>query len=137
IRVANPLAVGEGFMRTRLTPGLLHAVARNQARGVRSIALFEVGSVFRAGDPVDERPKVALVLNGAADRSWYADDRAFDVLDAKGALETLLADLDIERWALGEPLGPPLFHPGRSCMVMIDGERAGVLGEIHPRVAED
>jgi phenylalanyl-tRNA synthetase beta chain len=76
-------------------------------------------------------------MNGPADRSWYADDRAFDVLDAKGALESLLADLRIERWALGEPLGPPLFHPGRACMVMIEGERAGVLGEIHPRVAED
>jgi phenylalanyl-tRNA synthetase beta chain len=135
IRVANPLVADEGFMRARLTPGLLRAVARNQARGVRSVGLFEVGSVFRAGDPVDERPKVAFAMNGAADRSWYADDRAFDVLDAKGALEALLFELGIEGWALGEPLGAPLFHPGRSCMVMIDGERAGVLGEIHPRIA--
>ena len=29
-----------------------------------------------------------------------------------------------------------MFHPGRSASVMVDGARVGVLGEIHPRVAE-
>src|SRR6266516_4802590 len=31
IPVANPLRAEEGFLRTRLMPGLLHAVARNKA----------------------------------------------------------------------------------------------------------
>ena len=45
-----------------------------------------------------------------------------------------MADLGIA-WSLGEPPGP-LFHPGRSAFVLVDGARVGVLGEIHPRVAE-
>ena len=47
IRVINPLASDEGWLRTRLVPGLLRVVQRNAYRQVHSIALFEVGTVFR------------------------------------------------------------------------------------------
>jgi phenylalanyl-tRNA synthetase beta chain len=52
VPVANPLQADENFLRTRLTPGLLHAVARNQARGTEQVAIFETGICFRIGDPV-------------------------------------------------------------------------------------
>ena len=135
IAVANPLQSDEGFLRTRLTPGLLHAVARNLARGAETVAIFETGTVFRAGDPVQERPKVAFALAGPAGRGWAAEDRVLDVLDAKGALEALMAEVGVGDWALGDPLAGP-FHPGRSAFVLVRGERAGVLGELHPRTIE-
>ncbi len=135
IAIANPLTVEEGYLRTRLTPGLLRAVARNQSLGVRSVALFEVGTVFRLGDPVEERRKIAFVLAGAAGEGWAAEKRPFDVLDARGALEALMDDLGVASWSLGEPLGGA-FHPGRSAFVQVDGERAGILAELHPRTAE-
>jgi phenylalanyl-tRNA synthetase beta chain len=135
IGVANPLQVDEGYLRTRLTPGLLHAVARNQSRGVTSVALFEIGTVFRLGDPVEERPKVALALAGPAGEGWAAPARPFDVLDAKGILEALMDEVGVLDWALGDPIAGP-FHPGRAAAVLVDGERAGVAGELHPRVAE-
>jgi len=133
--VANPLRADEGYLRTRLTPGLLHAVATNQARGVERIAVFEVGTTFRLGDPFEERPKAGFVLAGPAGDGWAGERRSVDVLDARGALEAFLAELGIAEWSLGEPLGPP-FHPGRSAGVMIAGAPGGVLGEIHPRTAE-
>lgn len=134
IPVANPLRAEEGFLRTRLIPGLLHAVARNQAWGVRQIALFEVGTVFRAGAPTDERRKVAFALSGLALEGWSADGRGFDALDARGVLEALMEELGVTTWSVDAPLGGP-FHPARSGRIQIGGARAGVLGEIHPRVA--
>jgi phenylalanyl-tRNA synthetase beta chain len=134
IAVANPMAAEEGFLRTRLTPGLLRALAENQRRGSETVAIFEIGTVFRAGDPVQERPKVALLLNGPAGRGWASDGRRLDVLDAKGVLEALMAEVGVTGWSLGAPVGGP-FHPGRSATVLIAGERAGVLGELHPRTA--
>jgi phenylalanyl-tRNA synthetase beta chain len=134
IAIANPLSAEEGFMRTRLTPGLLRTVASNQAKGVRRIVLFEVGTVFRLGDPVQERRKVAFALSGPADEGWAAADRELDALDARGVLETLLEELGVVRWSLGEALDDP-FHPGRSASIVVEGVRAGVFGEIHPRVA--
>lgn len=131
IAVANPLQADEGFLRTRLTPGLLHAAARNRARSVDTVAIFEVGTVFRMGDPVQERPKLAFVLSGRAGGSWSEPERPFDALDAKGIVETLMRELAIEDWSLSDGLGS-LFHPARSAFIVVKGERAGVIGEVHP-----
>ncbi len=136
IEIANPLNAEEGYLRTRLITGLLHGVARNQAKGVGSVALFEVGTVHRAGDPFEESRKVALVLCGPAESGWSGADRPFDVLDAKGVIATLMQELGVQDWGLGDRLQTPLFHPGRSCSLQVSGEDAGVLGELHPRVAE-
>jgi phenylalanyl-tRNA synthetase beta chain len=134
VRVTNPLQADEGWLRTRLTPGLLKTLSRNVSRQVRSVAVFEVGTVFRMVDGApEERPKAAFAMTGVADPGWFGQGRGYDVLDAKGALESFLADLGVP-WDLGEPAGAP-FHPGRSTFVLVAGEPAGVVGEIHPRVA--
>ena len=135
IPVANPLQADDGFLRTRLTPGLLHAIARNQTRGLDAVTIFEVGTVFRRADPVQERQKVAIALCGPAAEGWTSDGRPLDVLDAKGLLEALMAGTGVGEWSLeAGPQGP--FHPGRSAWILVRGERAGVLGELHPRIAE-
>ena len=134
IPVANPLQADEGFLRTRLTPGLLHAVARNQARGSVTTAIFETGTVFGWRDPVEERAAVAFALAGPAGRGWAAERRAFDVLDAKGVLETLMGEAGVPSWSLGDPLDPP-FHPGRSASVLVGDAVAGMIGELLPRAA--
>ena len=135
VRVTNPLQADEGWLRTRLLPGLLTTARRNVRRHVRSVAVFEVDTVFRMvdGQPV-ERPKAGFAMTGNADPGWANGDRPFDVFDAKGVVEALMAELGIG-WSLGAPAGRP-FHPGRSAVVEANGERVGVLGEIHPAVAE-
>jgi len=138
VRVSNPLVADEGWLRTRLLPGLLKVVRRNRHRQVRSVAVFEVGTVFRMVDAEpQERPMAALAMTGAADPGWTGGGRSYDVFDAKGALEALMSDLGV-RWTLGGPPGAP-FHPGRSATVLVGGTPGtpvGVLGELHPRVAE-
>jgi phenylalanyl-tRNA synthetase beta chain len=134
VRVANPLRAEEGFMRTRLTPGLLRTVARNQDLGSERVAIFEVGVTFRLADPFEEVRKAGFALCGPAGSGWAAERRELDVLDAKGVLESLMHDLAVPDWELGEvPPGP--FHPGRAAQVLIGGRAAGVLGEIHPKAA--
>lgn len=135
VRVTNPLQADDGWLRTRLLPGLLKAMRGNVRRHVRSVAVFEVSTVFRMRDgrPA-ERPKAAFALTGNAEPGWASGDRPFDVFDAKGVVEALMAELGID-WSLGDPVGRP-FHPGRSAAVIAAGERVGVLGEIHPKVVE-
>ena len=134
IPLANPLRAEESWLRTRLLPGLLHTVERNQRWGTESVAIFEVGTVFRLADPVEERRHLAFALSGPAGEGWTADDRVYDVLDARGALEALLGDLGVEGWRLGDPPGGP-FHPGRSAQVLLGDRPIGVMGELHPRAA--
>jgi phenylalanyl-tRNA synthetase beta chain len=134
VRVANPPSADQPFLRRSLVPGLLQALARTIARGSRGATLFEIGHVVHPGDPVDEREVVAAVLAGPTDEGPHQPSRPLDVFDGKGALEAVLAGLGIGAWDLGPPPGEPL-HPGRSAEVRIGGARAGVLGELHPRVA--
>ena len=135
IPVTNPLRAEEGFLRTRLTPGLLHSVALNQSRGVDTVRIFEVGTTFRLADPFVEIPKAGFALCGDDGVGWWSERRPLDVLDARGVLESLFDDLGVADWSLADvPDGP--FHPGRSARIVIGGSHAGVLGEIHPRVAE-
>jgi phenylalanyl-tRNA synthetase beta chain len=136
IEIANPLRAEEGSLRTRLTPGLLHAVARNVALGTSQVAVFEVGRTFRLADPFREVMKLGFALSGPAGETWASERRDLDVLDATGVLEAIVAELGVTAWALGDPLGRP-FHPSRSATVTVGGEHAGVVGEIHPRIAED
>jgi phenylalanyl-tRNA synthetase beta chain len=134
VRVTNPLRAEEGFLRTRLTPGLLRTVARNLARGVRHVAIFEVGTTFRLADPFVEQRKLGFAICGPAGDGWADGRRPFDVLDATGIVESVLADLGVPLFDLGDHPGMP-FHPGRAAAVSVGGRHAGVVGEIHPTVA--
>lgn len=135
VAVANPLQADEGFLRTELLPGLMHAVARNQARGARQISIFEAGTVFRLdGEQVTERQHVAFTLAGAADEGWHASSRRLDAFDATGVLRALMAELGVRSWSLGDAADHP-FHPGRSAIVLVGKAAVGVVGEVHPGVA--
>jgi phenylalanyl-tRNA synthetase beta chain len=136
IEVSNPLRAEEGYMRTRLTSGLLHTIVRNQDKGVRSLSLFEVSTVCRSGDPVEERRKIGFAMSGTAPAGWWSSERQLDALDAKGVLCFLMDEMRVSDWTLGGPVGGP-FHQGRSAEILIRGQRAGVLGEIHPRLAAE
>jgi phenylalanyl-tRNA synthetase beta chain len=134
IPLANPLRAEEAWLRTHVLPGLLRTLARNQRLGTGSVSIFEVGTVFRPGDPVEERRQVGLIHCGTAGEGWADVGRALDVLDARGTLEALLEELGVEGWTLGETPGEP-FHPGRSARVLIEDRPVGVVGELHPRAA--
>ncbi len=134
IPLTNPLRAEEAWLRTRVLPGLLHTAARNQRWGAGSVSIFEVGTVFRSADPVEERRQVGLVLCGAAGEGWTSDGRGFDVLDARGVVESLLEDLGVGEWTLGDAPAEP-FHPGRSARITLEGRPVGLIGELHPRRA--
>ena len=141
VRLANSPAADQPYLRTSLIPGLLRALERNLARGVRGAALFEAGHVFfpgRGENAVEERESVGAALTGAAGTGYPDPARPFDFSDAKGTLESLMASLAIEAWGLGEPVGPSrALHPARSAVVTVAGRSCGIIGELHPRVAEE
>src|SRR5207248_2579858 len=64
VRLRNPLSEEEPALRTTLLPPLLGALRRNLGRGIRDLALYEIGLVFhpaKAAGPVpalgvDRRP---------------------------------------------------------------------------------
>jgi phenylalanyl-tRNA synthetase beta chain len=135
VRVANPLAADDQFLRASLVPGLLRGLQTNFSRQVEGAALFEVGHVFRPDDPVDE-PELAAVAMAGATTDELGQRRGFDFFDAKGAVEGLMEALGVGEWRLSTAASGP-FHPGRSAVIEAGGAAVGVVGELHPRIAAE
>jgi phenylalanyl-tRNA synthetase beta chain len=152
VLLANPLSEEQSAMRTALLGSLLDIAARNAARGVSDLALFESARVYlreeSRGEPVDplaghfagdqsapfsEPHRFAGIATGALTaRSWRGGGEAADFFALKGVMEALGRQLGVELEFT--PAEEPFLHPGRSAAVSVGGEPAGWLGEVHPLV---
>jgi phenylalanyl-tRNA synthetase beta chain len=136
-------------MRTTLLGSLLDVARRNRSRGMHDLRLYEIGAIFlnqsRRGEPTaaeqrseplpEERQHVGALLTGAVrPPSWReGEPLAADFYVAKAVLAALFDALRVP-WSV-ERAVEPFLHPGRSARVLVGGETAGWLGEIHPAVA--
>ena len=135
-RVANPISSEMTHMRPALLPGLLQAAARNQARGVSDMALFEVGAAFHGGEPGEQHLLVTgLLIGRTGPKDVHGASRAVDVFDAKADAEAVLA-------SIGAPAKVQIFrdtgawwHPGRSGRMGLGPKKTlAVFGEVHPKI---
>ncbi|MEP7239429.1 MAG: phenylalanine--tRNA ligase subunit beta, partial [Devosia sp.] len=138
LKLANAIAADLSDMRPSLLPGLLAAVRRNQNRGLRDLALFEVGQVFLSDLPEGQHTYAAAVRAGVPAKTWQGK-AAPEVFDAKAdlaaALDALGHDLD-KLQLVAEP--PAWAHPGRGGRVQLGpGKTVAWFGELHPSLASD
>ncbi len=138
VMIENPLSETWSIMRPTLLGSLLDAAAHNRARGVRDLALFESGTVYRAapsGPLAAEHQALGVLIAGeVAPASWHGEPAvAAGFFAAKGLLAAVLDTLGVA-WsvAAGEW---PFLHPGRSASVFAGAMRLGFVGELHPLVA--
>jgi phenylalanyl-tRNA synthetase beta chain len=140
VELENPLSIDQSRLRTTLLGSLLDTAARNHARGITSIRLFEAGAIYLPGPDrqlPDEPYHVAAVLAGPVRRETWRDPdpREADFFAAKGVLQGLFDKLRV-RWSV-EPGDEPFLHPGRAAQVRVRGVEVGWVGEIHPLVAAE
>jgi len=145
VTLVNPIVVDRVAMRHSVLSGVLDVLASNSRTRDR-LAVFEIGAVYLLGEeeradgrlPLPGEPRrLALGLTGPRDPlAWQGSDRALmDFFDLKGVVEALLAGLHLEGVAF-EPVTHPSFLPGRTARLLLNGQHAGWLGEVHPLVAE-
>jgi phenylalanyl-tRNA synthetase beta chain len=142
LALANPIAADLSDMRPSLVPGLAAAAERNARRGLRDVALFEVGQIFLGDGENDQRIAATALRRGMAKRAgegrhWQGGGAA-DVFDAKGDALALLAALGVSAGAVQiVPGGPKFLHPGR-CATLQFGPKnvVGWFGELHPSACE-
>ena len=140
IRLLNPIVSQQSVMRTSLIGPLVDVVRKNHARKVPRIRVFEVGRVYLRDASAEDgalsvqgvrQPiRVAAAAFGPAlAEQWDSAPRAVDFYDVKTDLENLIAPLA----ARFEPAEHPALHPGRSAKVVVGGQVAGWIGELHPK----
>ncbi|GIU83581.1 MAG: phenylalanine--tRNA ligase beta subunit [Acidimicrobiales bacterium] len=126
VTIANPLDRSGGLLRTSLMPGLLAAVAHNEAHRNLGVSLFETGRVFRSADGRATHEEVEMLGCVLAGREAPAAVRLW---------ATLAEALAINDWRLDqkELVG---LHPTRGAEIVVGGRPVGRVGEVHPEVLE-
>jgi phenylalanyl-tRNA synthetase beta chain len=154
ILISNPLSAEHSVERTALLGSLLDDARYNLAHGAERVALFESGRAYLyegssahdgvlAGKFVGDRPPPAyepwrigaIAVGELRPAGWRGEPVGADFYSLKGVLEALAAQLGAPVEVI--PGEQPFLHPGRSGLVLVGGEGAGWLGEIHPLVCRD
>lgn len=131
----NPMSAAMAQMRRSLWASLIPVWKHNAARQQERIRLFELGRKYgKRGARIEETECVAGLISGlATPEQWALSKRNVDFYDLKADVNALLGDrAQALEWSDADL--HPALHPGRSASLMLDGERVGVLGEIHPRL---
>jgi phenylalanyl-tRNA synthetase beta chain len=138
--ILNPLSEDQAVMRTSLIPGLLATMQYNLSRQSRNLKLFEAGKIFiaRAGDvqPEEVEMLAGLWTGDRTEPEWHTRPEACDFFDLKGAVESLLEGLHVTGAQFTQLPDDQctITRPGNSARILLEGEQAGIVGEVHPRV---
>jgi len=131
VKLLNPLGDETSAMRTTILTNLLEVLERNNNRKVENVRAFELGRIFISnGDDSEKLPKElkSLVIG------VYGNE---DFFSLKGAINTLLDTLGITGYEYEVEKNNPTYHPGRCANLTIGDKNLGVIGELHPMVAEE
>lgn len=135
ITITNPLGEDTSIMRTTALPSMLDILAGNYKNRNANVKLFEIGKEYiptEEGKLPNEPNRLTVGM--------YGDD--IDFFDIKGTIDALLSKLriyDCEYVRCSEDNtfeDTCALHPGRSAIIMCNGNAIGYVGEIHPSVQE-
>ncbi len=143
VKIINPLGEENSVMRTILTPNMMEVLARNYSRKIETVKAFEIGNTFIANmvnsdDLPEEQYSLCIGM--------YGGDADFYLL--KGMVEELLRVMGIRNEVFTAESQYGVYHPGRCARIAVPSSRSGgdgsilydelgIMGEIHPDVAEN
>lgn len=130
VTIMNPLGEDSSVMRTTAIPSMMEVLSRNYNNRNASAALYEIATEYiPQGEnelPIEQNA-ITIGMYGAG----------CDYYKLKGIVEALLNNLSVYNIDVKAVTDNPTFHPGRCAVLTVNNEEIGVLGEIHPSVAEN
>ncbi|MGY0372562.1 phenylalanine--tRNA ligase subunit beta [Clostridium sp. JNZ J1-5] len=130
VTIKNPLGEDYSIMRTTSIPSMMEALARNYARNNEIVKLFEVGKVYIPKEDSKELPEERNTVT----IGMYGE---VDYLDIKGIVENIVSVLGVKNVKFQRESNNESFHPGKTAALYIKKEFLGLVGEMHPDVAEN
>ncbi len=133
--ILNPLGEDFSVMRTTVLPSMMESLSHNHAHRNPSASLFELGTIYTPSlkdgkaDP-DALPHEEKILTLGS----YGQ---FSFFRFKGVIEALFREINVKDVKFVTEKGNPSYHPGRCAAIVINGEKAGVFGTVHPTVCKN
>ncbi|MBQ8793367.1 MAG: phenylalanine--tRNA ligase subunit beta, partial [Clostridia bacterium] len=129
VTITNPLGEDTSVMRTTALPSMMETLALNYNRRNQSVRLFEIATEY-INLGIDNLPNEQKVMVAGA----YGN---VDFYQVKGALEMLFKALNLPEADFVAVSDEASYHPGRTAKILVGGVEIGIMGEIHPTVADN
>ncbi len=132
VSLLNPVSKLYSVLRPHLLPSLLLAQKSNEVYGIDNVFLFEIGKIFP--DLKEKRQVGILVAGDFVLSDWRHISVPADFFFLKGILEDVF-----RRWGIRaqwKEAKVPYIHPVRGASIVVDDKEVGVMGDLHPDIAE-
>ncbi|WP_208560424.1 phenylalanine--tRNA ligase subunit beta [Marinilactibacillus kalidii] len=137
-----PMSEEHKTLRLSLISGLLDNAAYNTARQIKDNALYEVGHIFyhnpESALPIEEEHVAGLITGSLMNETWANKKQPVDFFMLKGIVEEWLESIGFNQ--VIEFVATQTqedFHPGRTAQIKIGENIIGVIGQIHPAIAQN
>ena len=130
----NPIVKELNTLRTTILVNLLEAASRNVKYGKKSIALFEIGTVFNSNR--EESQKAAFIFSGEEQRASIVNSAKAKTITIENFIKSIgsiLGEFEIIECEAKNAL----MHPYISGEIVKNGKSIGYLAKLHPSVAKD
>ena len=132
----NPMSSDKAALRLSLIPSLLETYEYNKARKVTNINIYEIAKTY--DNKYQEDHKIAILMNGNyINNSVNKCGIKVDFYLIKGIIENLLKYLGFKNRYTFQKVSVKELHPGISAEILIDRQRVGIVGKIHPTITKD
>jgi len=118
VEVLNPITEDHDCLRISLLPSLLAVLRKSKHRDLPQ-RVFEVGDVV-----IETRRRKHLAAVSIHSKASFTEVKSL----AEGVMHDLAHEFEIE------PCDLPSYIPGRAAFILVEGQRAGHFGELHPQV---
>lgn len=136
VALLNPISSDMGVMRSSLVPGLVNTLLYNLNRQKTRARVFEKGLRFiPSAEGLSQTQAIAGLIYGARyPLGWSADKADMDFYDLKGDVQALLGHT--AKTLTFRPAQREALHPGQTAEVLVGATVVGVLGALHPKLAQ-
>ncbi|WP_423188765.1 phenylalanine--tRNA ligase subunit beta [Alkalibacterium sp. f15] len=142
VKLDWPMSEEHQALRKSLLSGLLDNIQYNVARQNRHIGFYEIGRVFY---PVSDSklPQEVTHVSGALtgsriEANWQEDEQTVDFYAAKGIVEEWFEVIGVSEEISYEPTQAySELHPGRTAEIKWRDKVVGVIGQLHPLIANE
>jgi len=135
-KLLMPMSEERSTLRQSLIPHLVEAASYNVARQADLVALYEVDSVFlgltEESLPHEEEHVAAVITGKWLDHAWQGEHKQVDFFVLKGIVEGLFDRLGLADAVTFERATLDGLHPGRTANVLLNGNRIGLIAQLHP-----
>lgn len=136
ILVPNPMSQDKTALRKTLIQSLLETIKYNKTRGLKDICIYEISKVFF--DEFNEENHLGIAMYGNyLSNNWQNQNTKVDFYILKGIIENIMNYCGLKNRYAYQKSTEENMHPGMSADIILDKEKIGFLGRIHPSICKD